>query len=444
MKVASTIPIDCAVPDELQRMLADYVDIANHLISLGLHVRAERDGELRDLARAWFHKHCGGRYQVHYLDSAATFAMANIRSWRERGGDITSLPRVRNPIAFLQNDMFSLDRIGGDLFRLTVKVVPHQPPVTMEVRIKHRHTDEWINGGRLGSLVIIPYGMRLTFTLERQTKPTGNVGMDVNLDSLDLVRDDGNTLSVDLKPIATVQSNHKRKRESVQRTMAHNPAKRDRLLKKQERRERDRVADALHKALHGQDSPVPEFIGDRVLGMEDLATLSAGGKGRRFNAAISKWVRGKAQGILARRHITKTVYARGTSSYCPFCGSKVSHPTWKVSRCPVHGDLDRDLLAAASVLVRSMTRHRKGQPWAVVADVPSITLTPTDVGAGTSPRGRKPDEGKLFAPSVPSADQPQSDTDLDLTVEVVLGNRTDADDNQSLNKLVTTQMIVGG
>ena len=432
MNITNTLPIDCTVPEPLLRMLDEYVHIVNHLIALGLHVRAQRDGELRDLARPWFHKNYGGKLQVHYLDSASVFAMQNISSWRVRGGDITSLPRVRNPIAFLNNDMFSFECLGGDLFRLSVKMIPRQAPITMEVHVKHRRTGEWITG-RLGSLVIVPSGMRLCFMLESPIRRTdGVVGMDTNFDSLDLIRDDGKVLKVDIAPIITIQASHKRKRESVHITMSHNPAKRDRLLVEQRGRERNRVKDALHKSLHGEGSDVPGFLRGRTLVMEDLRSLSPkkGKGGREFNAHLSSWARAAAQEILARRTPSKVVYARGTSSYCPFCGSKVSHPRWSASRCPDCGDFDRDLLAAVSILLRGVVRHRKGEPWALVKDVPPITITPTDVGTGTSP----PQMVELFAPSVPSADQPQSDIDFGVIAKVMHENRSDAGDNESLNK----------
>ena len=51
------IPWNGDIPEELQRMLVDYVAIANHLLALGLHHKVSSYQELRDLGKDWFVKY---------------------------------------------------------------------------------------------------------------------------------------------------------------------------------------------------------------------------------------------------------------------------------------------------------------------------------------------------------------------------------------------------
>ena len=50
-----------------------------------------------------------------------------------------------------------------------------------------------------------------------------------------------------------------------------------------------------------------------------------------------------------------------TSQQCHMCGAKVSHPTHKLSVCPEHGSMDRDVNAAANVAARAVPRVAKAR-----------------------------------------------------------------------------------
>ena len=50
-----------------------------------------------------------------------------------------------------------------------------------------------------------------------------------------------------------------------------------------------------------------------------------------------------------------------TSQVCHVCGSKVKHPEHKVSRCPKHGAMDRDVNAAANIAARAVPKVAKAR-----------------------------------------------------------------------------------
>ncbi|MEQ4718481.1 transposase [Nonomuraea sp. B19D2] len=112
--------------------------------------------------------------------------------------------------------------------------------------------------------------------------------------------------------------------------------------------------------------------GATVIYMEDLATLEARGRRGRANARLSGQVRGQI--VEAIRHLAAkhtiavvTVPARGTSKYCPRCGSgtsllqhcpapdRLSERGWAWAYCPACGlSCDRDWAAAERIVARGL------------------------------------------------------------------------------------------
>jgi hypothetical protein len=178
-----TIPVNCEIPLELLAIMEDYKAIVNHLISYGIHhkiglekhyyplVEGDDSGkpkpippfrELRDNNRVWFQEYYS-KYPAHYLGSAASFAMQHITSWRRLGGDITSIPHLRKPIARLDRELFKIiDSKSDGTMRLRISISPHKF-VEITFKVNHRHWNDW-SQNRIGALVIVPDGLRLCFT----------------------------------------------------------------------------------------------------------------------------------------------------------------------------------------------------------------------------------------------------------------------------------------
>jgi hypothetical protein len=390
-----TIPVNCVIPKKLNTMMEDYRSIVNHLISYGIHFRiglekhyyplAPTDDsgkqkpippfrELRDNNKEWFDKYYKGKYATHYLGSAASFAMQLIKSWRTNGENITAIPHVRKPIARLECSLFTIQKSEPDgTFQIRITLAPRKY-VIINTKVNHRHWAEW-SKNRGGELVIVPDGLRLCYTNDTEVqKAKESVAYDFNFDRVVMARSDGEIKEVDLKDVMLIQKNHKRKRESVQRTMSHNPIKGERINRNNIGREHNRVNDLLHKKIHGNNNEILSFVGSRHLGIEDLRGATRDilktDNGKKFNAKMSNWIHGTFEQIVAHHHSdNKLYYTRGTSRYCPFCSSKLIHPIWKQSKCPNCGLFDRDRLEAVSGLVRTNTKHKKGEPWTLVNSV---------------------------------------------------------------------------
>ncbi len=412
------IPIDCPIPTELILMMEDYKAIANHLISSGLYhkIGLERhyypivstdktekpkpippERELRDLSRGWFNEHYKGKYAAHYLDSASSFAMQQIKSWRTNGGDITAIPHIRNPIARLNNDLYTIQESRPDgTMRIRITIAPHQS-VIMDIKVNHRHFSEW-SLNRPGALVIVPYGLRLCFTDDTSVpKSKESAAYDFNFNRVVIARSDGQIKEIDLSDVMTIRKNNE----------------------------------------------ILTFVGSRHLGVEDLhgttKDILVDDRGTRFNTKMSSWIHGAFEDIIVHHHSdSKLYYTRGTSKYCPFCSSQLTHPIWKQSKCPECGLFDRDMLESVSGLVRTNSRHKKGEPWAVVKDVfPQIIENKLLYSSKLMIRGLP--LGYIIPESVyPECAvlSPEAQSDIDIrNNDVMLENRSDVYDS--------TQRVIG-
>ncbi|WP_189138792.1 zinc ribbon domain-containing protein [Nonomuraea glycinis] len=143
-------------------------------------------------------------------------------------------------------------------------------------------------------------------------------------------------------------------------------------------------------------------LGASVIYLEDLATLEARGH-RRGNAALSGQVRGRV--VHAIRHLAAktglavvTVPARGTSKYCPRCGTGTSplHHTpapdrltqrgWKWAHCPHCGlSCDRDQAAAERIVSRGLLAQHHTH-----TDRATGTRTIRTIVEGNLARARRP------------------------------------------------------
>ena len=101
------------------------------------------------------------------------------------------------------------------------------------------------------------------------------------------------------------------------------------------------------------------FWGNAVVAVEDLGWISNTMQNGRWNrGAFTQWL---------THYVTQNggwvipVSSANTSQVCHLCGSKVTHPTHRVSLCPKHGEMDRDVNAAANIAARAVPRVEKAR-----------------------------------------------------------------------------------
>ena len=96
-----------------------------------------------------------------------------------------------------------------------------------------------------------------------------------------------------------------------------------------------------------------------VVAVEDLSWISNTMQNGRWNRGeLINWV---THYVSQNGGWVVSVSAANTSQQCHKCGSKVSHPTHKVSDCPKCGATDRDINAATNIAARAVPRVEKAR-----------------------------------------------------------------------------------
>lgn len=96
-----------------------------------------------------------------------------------------------------------------------------------------------------------------------------------------------------------------------------------------------------------------------VVAVEDLSWISNTMQNGRWNrGAFVQWL---THYVTQNGGWVVSVNSANTSQICHACGSKVTHPTHRVSLCPKHGEMDRDVNAAANIAARAVSKVEKAR-----------------------------------------------------------------------------------
>ena len=99
--------------------------------------------------------------------------------------------------------------------------------------------------------------------------------------------------------------------------------------------------------------------GNAVVAVEDLGWVSNTMQNGRWNrGTFAQWL---THYVAQNGGWVVAVNAANTSQVCHMCGAKVAHPEHKLSICPEHGAMDRDVNAAANIAARAVPRVKKAR-----------------------------------------------------------------------------------
>ena len=99
--------------------------------------------------------------------------------------------------------------------------------------------------------------------------------------------------------------------------------------------------------------------GNAVVAVEDLSWIANTMQNGRWNrGALVQWL---THYVSQNGGWVVSVNPANTSQQCHTCDAKVSHPNRKLSVCPEHGAMDRDVNAAANIAARAVPRVAKAR-----------------------------------------------------------------------------------
>ena len=101
------------------------------------------------------------------------------------------------------------------------------------------------------------------------------------------------------------------------------------------------------------------FYDNAVIAIEDLSWIrNTMSNGRWNRGAFVQWL---THYITQNGGWVVAVNAANTSQVCHICNEQVAHPEHKVSICPKHGNMDRDVNAAANIAARAVPKVEKAR-----------------------------------------------------------------------------------
>lgn len=101
------------------------------------------------------------------------------------------------------------------------------------------------------------------------------------------------------------------------------------------------------------------FWGNAVVAVEDLGWVSNTMQNGRWNRGeLTQWL---THYVSQNGGWVVSVNSANTSQVCHTCNARVAHPTHKVSICPEHGVMDRDVNAAANIAARAVPKMEKAR-----------------------------------------------------------------------------------
>ena len=96
-----------------------------------------------------------------------------------------------------------------------------------------------------------------------------------------------------------------------------------------------------------------------VVAVEDLSWISNTMQNGRWNrGTFTQWL---THYVAQNGGWVVAVNSANTSQVCHACGAKVTHPVHEVSVCPKHGEMDRDVNAAANIAARAAPKVEKAR-----------------------------------------------------------------------------------
>jgi hypothetical protein len=346
---------------EISTMLNDLQKITNHLVLYALYNRTKNKYDLKNQQYIWFCDNYKGKYAIHYLNSACSYAMDIVISWRKIGK--SRLPYLHQPLVRLDKMLLREFKYDGKNLNLRITISPFKY-VYIVLKVRHKKWKEYFQY-KLGEITIHRDYINFPFHVPNEKKQSNNLsGIDLNFNHADIATSKGKIKQVDLSRITQIQQNMKRKRESIHKSIPNNLKKQYLILGKYHNREHNRV----NQVILDKSKEISKSVGASAIIFEDLSktqsNLLVKYKEKQYKNTLNSWVYGKIQENVLRLHKYPTyyVYPQGTSSHCAFDGSKVKHSNWNLSVCNKHGTLDRDKNASVNILERGR-KYLRGEPF---------------------------------------------------------------------------------
>jgi putative transposase len=296
---------------------------------------------------------------THYILSACEVAYSVCRNKNRK-----ATPYVKKAFLKLDNQSYQLNHL---LLR-----IPTRPRCFIFLTLQgSEHHMTYVDDPNLkcGSVTITPDSVVIAFSKETEPiEPTGFVGVDVNERNVTTsATDRWKKRFEELGEVVEIKETYKEIRANISQSTRGDRRVARELLTKYGRREKRRTESRLHKVT----SQLIDYAREHVLGikMEKLKGIRklyrrGNGQSKSFRGRMNSWVFRETQRQIdykAKWDGVPIWYVnpRGTSSYCPDCGSRVTPLVDRKLYCPkCDKTWDRDDLASKNIMACAVPQAR--------------------------------------------------------------------------------------
>ena len=333
---------------ELYELMKEFRFMVNEAIRTGIEKHITSKLRLRNELYPRFKN----EFHTSYISMAVFKAHALLKAYRKI---LKKNPNAKQP--YVWKDFLIVDSKHHKIFYDHVRI-PTRPRKFVMISL-NRYTLNILSAPNLkiGNAVINPYTLCIYFSKEiGMQKPTGFVGIDMNLENATIVDDSGKTTIFDMSRIVASKMKYREVLSHFKRNDARIQKK---LKQKYGRKQKNREETFLH-----QKSKETVFKGKQIF-MENLTGINrlyrkGNGQGTRFRFRLNSWTRFKLQNMINYKSMWyngfPVIYLnpKGTSSKCSICETKLLEEN-RMIRCLQCGlYIDRDVNAARNILARGM------------------------------------------------------------------------------------------
>lgn len=344
--------------------IIDILEAFRKMVNEAIRVGLEKDITSRfKLSEAVYEPLHNGLH-TWYILSAIEKSCAILKNYRKakRKNPKTKTPYVKKSFLSIGNQAYKI--IDGKL-RIPIKprefiYIPlnkHSLNVLSEPNLK------------LGSITLTASTVSISFSKETaEIELSGYIGIDRNLDNVTTASSKGKVVAYDLSKATRVKATYREVKSHFKR---NDVRIRRRIFQKYGEKERNKVNHVLHRASKGIVKRAKQnkfgIVMENLKGIRKLYR-KGNGQGRKYRGRLNSWSYYELQRQIeykAKWEGIKIVYvdARGTSSNCPICGSKLYPNEQRQLWCPkCNISVDRDEIGSRNILNRALRFKAVGQP----------------------------------------------------------------------------------
>nr|WP_087035860.1 RNA-guided endonuclease TnpB family protein [Thermococcus litoralis] len=381
------------IPNGLDALFPTYREIVNFLISYAFENNITSFYRLKKETYKSLRKEYP-ELPSHYHYTATQMATMIYKSYRKRKkkGKANGKPVFKKEVIMLDDHLFKLNLEAG-----VVKLSTPSGRIELEFYPAKYH--EKFGDWKIGQawLVRTQKGVFINVVFSREVEvrePETFVGVDLNENNVTLSLPNGEFVQI-ITHERELRTGYFVKRRKIQKKLRAGK-KREELLEKYGRRERNRLDDLYHKLANKIVELAEKYGG---IALEDLTEIRDSIRySAEMNGRLHRWSFRKLQSIIEYKAKLKGVRVvfvdpAYTSSLCPVCGGNLSPNGHRVLKCECGFEADRDVVGSWNISLRALkmwgvTVPPESQPmkmggWKVsradVYELYKLRLTRTDV-----------------------------------------------------------------